>query len=120
MFLCLKFICMNKIIYGDYSKRRKDSIAANISAYYLKTNLLAYLLYVSVASLPSPSSNMEAWPNGTSPRFASLLHLRHQGYVNIADYVIVISSLATVLHLNLILSYFNFQPIRSRAVMLFT
>ena len=31
---------------------------------------LAYLLYGSVASLPSPSSNIEAWPNGTSLRFA--------------------------------------------------
>ena len=42
------------------------------------------------ASLPSPSSNIEAWPYGTSLRFASLLHLGHQGYVNIADYVIII------------------------------
>ena len=39
--------------------------------------LLAYLLYGSVASLPSPSSNIEAWPYGTYPRFASLLHLGH-------------------------------------------
>ena len=31
---------------------------------------LAYLLYGSVASLPSPSSNIEAWPYGTSLRFA--------------------------------------------------
>ena len=31
---------------------------------------LAYLLYGSVASLPSPSSNIEAWPHGTSLRFA--------------------------------------------------
>ena len=31
---------------------------------------LAYFLYGSVASLPSPSSNIEAWPNGTL-----LLHL---------------------------------------------
>ena len=38
---------------------------------------LAYLLYGSVASLPSPSSNIEAWPYGTSLRFASLLHLGH-------------------------------------------
>ena len=38
---------------------------------------LAYMLYGSVASLPSPSSNIEAWPNGTSLRFASLLHLGH-------------------------------------------
>ena len=36
-----------------------------------------YLLYGSVASLPSPSSNIEAWPYGTSLRFASLLHLGH-------------------------------------------
>ena len=42
---------------------------------YLKR--LAYLLYGSVASLPSPSSNIEAWPYGTSLRFASLLHLGH-------------------------------------------
>ena len=27
---------------------------------------LSYLLYGSVASLPSPSSNIEAWPYGTS------------------------------------------------------
>ena len=36
---------------------------------------LAYLLYGSVGSLPSPSSNIEAWPYGTSLRFASHLHL---------------------------------------------
>ena len=34
--------------------------------------ILSYLLYGSVASLPSPSSNIEAWPDGTSLRFASL------------------------------------------------
>ena len=28
------------------------------------------MLYGSVASLPSASSNIEAWPNGTSLRFA--------------------------------------------------
>ena len=39
--------------------------------------ILSYLLYGSVASLPSPSSNIEAWPYGTSLRFASLLHLGH-------------------------------------------
>ena len=38
---------------------------------------ITYLLYGSVASLPSPSSNIEAWPYGTSLRFASLLHLGH-------------------------------------------
>ena len=38
---------------------------------------LSYLLYGSVASLPSPSSNIEAWPYGTSLHFASLLHLGH-------------------------------------------
>ena len=39
---------------------------------------LAYLLYGSVASLPSPSSHIEAWPyDSTSLRFASLLHLGH-------------------------------------------
>ena len=38
---------------------------------------LAYLLYGSVASLPSRSSNIEAWPYGTSLCFASLLHLGH-------------------------------------------
>ena len=42
---------------------------------YLKR--LANLLYGSVASLPSPSSNIEAWPYGTSLSFASLLHLGH-------------------------------------------
>ena len=36
--------------------------------------ILSYLLYSSVASLPSPSSNIEAWPYGTSLRFPSLLH----------------------------------------------
>ena len=51
---------------------------------------LIYLLYGSVASLPSPSSNIEAWPYGTSLRFASLLHLGHKEYLNIADYVILI------------------------------
>ena len=30
-----------------------------------------------VPSLASPSSNIEAWPYGTSLRFASLLHLGH-------------------------------------------
>ena len=45
------------------------------SGYYLKR--FKYLLYGSVASLPSPSSNIEAWPYGTSLRFASLLHLGH-------------------------------------------
>ena len=30
--------------------------------------ILSYLLYGSVASLPSPSSNIEAWPYGTSLR----------------------------------------------------
>ena len=38
---------------------------------------MSYLLYGSVASLPSPSSNIESWPFGTSLRFASLLHLGH-------------------------------------------
>ena len=42
---------------------------------YLKRFI--YLLYGSVASLPSPSSNIEEWPRGTSLRFASLLHLGH-------------------------------------------
>ena len=55
----------------SYSKR----IAAIFSSCYLKK--LKYLLYGSVASLPSPSSNIEAWPYGTSLRFASLLHLGH-------------------------------------------
>ena len=36
--------------------------------------ILSYLLYGSIASLPSPSSNIEAWPYGTSLRSASLLH----------------------------------------------
>ena len=39
--------------------------------------ILSYLLYGSVASLPSPSSNIEAWPYGTSLCFASLLHSGH-------------------------------------------
>ena len=55
----------------SYSKR----IAAIFSGYYLKR--FAYLLYGWVASLPSPSSNIEAWPYFTSLRFASLLHLGH-------------------------------------------
>ena len=46
------------------------------------------MLYGSVASLPSPSSNIETWPNGTSLRFASLLHLGHQGYVNIFGHLV--------------------------------
>ena len=32
--------------------------------------ILSYLMYGSVASLSSPSSNIEAWPYGTSLRFA--------------------------------------------------
>ena len=51
---------------------------------------ITYLLYGSVASLPSPSSNIEAWPYGKSLRFVSLLNLGHLGYVNISDYAIVI------------------------------
>ena len=50
---------------------------------------LASLLYGSVASLPSPSSNNEAWPYGRSLRFASLLHSGLKLYVTTADYVIV-------------------------------
>ena len=49
-------------------------------------NRLEHLLYGSVASLPSPGSNNEAWPNGMSLRFASLLHLGHYEYVNIAEW----------------------------------
>ena len=48
------------------------------------------MLYGSVASLSSPSSNNEAWLYGTSLSFASLLHLGHQGYVDKADDVILI------------------------------
>ena len=47
-----------------------------------------YLLYGLVASFPSPSSNIEAWSYGTSLRFASLLHLRHLGYVNIFGHLV--------------------------------
>ena len=60
----------------SYSSRRKTPYQRLFSGYYLKR--LAYLLYGSVASLPSPSSNIEAWPYGTSLRFASLLHLEHR------------------------------------------
>ena len=59
----------------SYSSRRKTPYQRLFSGYYLKR--LAYSLYGSVASLPSPSSNIEAWPYGTSLRFASLLHLGH-------------------------------------------
>ena len=34
--------------------------------YLIHLKRLAYMLYSSVASLPSPSSNIEAWPNDTS------------------------------------------------------
>ena len=51
-----------------------------------------FVVWLSVASLPSPSSNIEAWPYGTSLRFASLLHLGHYGYESIADYVTIIIS----------------------------
>ena len=67
------------------------------------------LLHGSVASLPS-SSNIEAWPYGTPLRFASLLHLGHLGYVNIADYVIIIIELTANLTL-LFSSNLKFQPI---------
>ena len=40
-------------------------------------NILSNLFYDSVASLPSPSSSIEAWPYDTSLRIASLLHLGH-------------------------------------------
>ena len=59
----------------SYSSRRKTPYQRLFSSYYLKR--LSYLLYGSVASLPSQSSNIEAWPYGTSLRFASLLHLGH-------------------------------------------
>ena len=61
---------------------------------------LAKLSYGSVASLPSPSSNIEAWPYGTSLRFALLLHLGYYGYVNIADYVIILTKSHTCLQLS--------------------
>ena len=51
--------------------RQKNSTSAIIFI------CLAYLLYDSVASLPSQSSNIETWSYGTSLRFASLLHLGH-------------------------------------------
>ena len=51
-----------------YSFQNVTSNEWLFSGYYLKR--LAYLLYGSVASLPSPSSNIEAWPYGTSLRFA--------------------------------------------------
>ena len=73
-------------------------------------NGLAYFLYGSVASLLSPSSNIEAWPYGTSLRFASLLHLGHQGYENIADYVIIIILLTANLT-HLISRNLKFEPI---------
>ena len=49
--------------------RRKHSKSAIIFTWYILWRL-AYLLYGSVASLPSPSSNIEAWPYGTSLRIA--------------------------------------------------
>ena len=52
----------------SYSSRRKIPYQRLFSGYYLKR--LAYLLNGSVASLPSPSSNIDAWPYGTSLRFA--------------------------------------------------
>ena len=55
------------------------------------TNLfegVSILLYGSVASLPPPSSNIEAWQYGTSLRFALLLHLGHEGYVNIFGHLV--------------------------------
>ena len=67
-------------------------------------------LYGSVASLPSPSSNIEAWSYGTWLRFASLLHLGYYGYVNIADYVIIII-LLTVILTHLFSRNLKFQPI---------
>ena len=39
--------------------------------FLLAEKYLAYLLYGSVASLLSPSSNIEAWPYGTSLRFVA-------------------------------------------------
>ena len=45
-------------IKQKYSERRKIPYQRLFSGYYLKR--LAYLLYGSVASLPSPSSNIEA------------------------------------------------------------
>ena len=49
-----------------FTKPKNESI-------HLAEIYLAYLLYGSVASLSSPSSNIEAWPYGTSLRFGSLL-----------------------------------------------
>ena len=60
-----------------FSERKKMSAVQPI---YMELDLfeeISILLYGSVASLPSPSSNIKAWPYGTSLRFASLLHLGH-------------------------------------------
>ena len=61
-------------LFGDSSFGAVTAIMYE-TWFFLKR--LAYSLYGSVASLPSPSSNIEAWPYGTSLRFASLLHLGH-------------------------------------------
>ena len=58
-------------------KKQKYSLSRKNESIYEAEKYLAYLLYGSVASLPSPRSNIEAWPYGTSLRFASLLHLGH-------------------------------------------
>ena len=58
-------------------KKQKYSSSRKSESIHEAEKDLAYLLYGSVASLPSPSSNIEAWPYGTSLRFASLLHLGH-------------------------------------------
>ena len=68
--------------YGDKSV---DQMGWSNGSIYIYLKRLSYLLCGSVASLPSPSSNIEAWPYGTSLRFASLLHLGHWGCVNIFD-----------------------------------
>ena len=63
----------------EYPLDRKTTfhLAEKNKRFNLAEKYLAYLLYGSVASLPSPSSNIEAWSYGTSLRFASLLHLGH-------------------------------------------
>ena len=66
---CLTWVAVN----GPNFSGRKDrgrTFWSNCRDRMECGRFLSYLLYGSVASLPSPSSNIEAWPYGTSLRFA--------------------------------------------------
>ena len=57
---CRSNLCGRKHRGRTFSSNCRDRVECG--------RIFSYLLYDSVASLPSPSSNIEAWPYGTSLR----------------------------------------------------